>query len=48
MALNWRLDAIDPDAVVTASSGNVLTDLGFVPGDAAVLPARRPGARKVG
>jgi predicted XRE-type DNA-binding protein len=31
---------IDPDALVTASSGNVFTDLGFAPGDAAVLALR--------
>lgn len=31
---------INPDAVVTASSGNVFTDLGFAPGDAAVLALR--------
>jgi predicted XRE-type DNA-binding protein len=30
----------DPDAMVTASSGNVFTDLGFAPGDAAVLALR--------
>jgi predicted XRE-type DNA-binding protein len=30
----------DPDARVTASSGNVFTDLGFAPGEAAVLALR--------
>jgi predicted XRE-type DNA-binding protein len=30
----------DPDGVVTASSGNVFTDLGFAPGEAAVLAMR--------
>jgi predicted XRE-type DNA-binding protein len=30
----------DTDAMVTASSGNVFTDLGFAPGDAAVLALR--------
>ena len=28
---------IDPDSAVTVSSGNVFTDLGFAPGEAAVL-----------
>ncbi len=31
---------IDPDALVTASSGNVFTDLGFAPGEAAVMALR--------
>ncbi|KRH99051.1 helix-turn-helix domain-containing protein [Curvibacter sp. PAE-UM] len=31
---------IDPDAQVTASSGNVFADLGFAPGEAAVLALR--------
>jgi len=31
---------IDADAVVTESSGNVFTDLGFAPGDAAVMALR--------
>jgi predicted XRE-type DNA-binding protein len=30
----------DPDARVTTSSGNVFTDLGFAPGEAAVLALR--------
>jgi predicted XRE-type DNA-binding protein len=30
----------DPDARVSASSGNVFTDLGFAPGEAAVLALR--------
>lgn len=30
----------DVDALVTASSGNVFTDLGFAPGEAAVLALR--------
>lgn len=30
----------DPDARVTASSGNVFADLGFAPGEAAVLALR--------
>ena len=30
----------DPDAVVTGSSGNVFLDLGFAPGEAAVLALR--------
>jgi predicted XRE-type DNA-binding protein len=30
----------DPDAVVTPSSGNVFTDLGFDPGEAAVMGLR--------
>jgi predicted XRE-type DNA-binding protein len=30
----------DPDALVTASSGNVFTDLGFGPGEAAVMALR--------
>ena len=30
----------DPDSVVTASSGNVFLDLGFPPGEAAVLALR--------
>ena len=32
--------AADADAVVTASSGNVFTDLGFGPGEAAVMGLR--------
>lgn len=32
--------AVDPDSVVTASSGNVFTDLGFDPGEAAVMGLR--------
>ena len=31
---------IDPDSAVTESSGNVFTDLGFAPGEAAVLAMR--------
>ncbi|TAG34115.1 MAG: XRE family transcriptional regulator [Polaromonas sp.] len=31
---------IDRDAVVTSSSGNIFTDLGFSPGEAAVLALR--------
>lgn len=31
---------IDPDSLVTASSGNVFADLGFTPGEAAVLALR--------
>ena len=31
---------VDPDAVVTASSGNVFVDLGFAPGEAAVMALR--------
>ena len=31
---------VDPDSVVTASSGNVFTDLGFEPGEAAVMGLR--------
>ena len=31
---------IDPDSAVTVSSGNVFTDLGFAPGEAAVLAMR--------
>jgi predicted XRE-type DNA-binding protein len=31
---------IDPDAVVVASSGNVFIDMGFAPGEAAVLALR--------
>jgi predicted XRE-type DNA-binding protein len=31
---------INPDAVVTTSSGNVFTDLGFAPGEAAVMGLR--------
>jgi predicted XRE-type DNA-binding protein len=31
---------IDPDAVVTHSSGNVFSDLGFDPGEAAVMGLR--------
>ena len=31
---------IDPDSVVTESSGNVFTDRGFPPGEAAVLAMR--------
>lgn len=31
---------IDPDSLVTASSGNVFADLGFAPGEAAVLALR--------
>jgi predicted XRE-type DNA-binding protein len=30
----------DPDARISASSGNVLTDMGFAPGEAAVLALR--------
>lgn len=30
----------DPDARITVSSGNVFTDLGFAPGEAAVLALR--------
>jgi predicted XRE-type DNA-binding protein len=30
----------NPDAAVTTSSGNVFTDLGFAPGEAAVLALR--------
>ena len=32
--------AVDADAMVTASSGNVFTDLGFGPGEAAVMGLR--------
>ena len=32
--------AVDVDAVVTSSSGNVFTDLGFGPGEAAVMGLR--------
>ena len=32
--------AVDVDAVVTSSSGNVFTDLGFGPGEAAVMGMR--------
>lgn len=32
--------AVDPDSVVTASSGNVFTDLGFDAGEAAVMGLR--------
>ncbi len=31
---------VDLDAMVTASSGNVFTDLGFAPGEAAVMAMR--------
>ena len=31
---------VDSDAVVTASSGNVFVDLGFAPGEAAVMALR--------
>jgi predicted XRE-type DNA-binding protein len=31
---------INPDAKITASSGNVFSDLGFAPGEAAVLAMR--------
>lgn len=31
---------VDRDAVVTASGGNVFTDIGFAPGEAAVLALR--------
>ena len=31
---------VDPDSVVTTSSGNVFTDLGFEPGEAAVMGLR--------
>ena len=34
------LPAVDPDSVVTASSGNAFTDLGFEPGEAAVMGLR--------
>lgn len=34
------LPAVDPDSVLTASSGNVFTDLGFDPGEAAVMGLR--------
>ena len=30
----------DPDAVITASSGNIFVDLGFTPDDSAVLALR--------
>ena len=33
-------DAADPNAAVTKSSGNVFTDLGFAPGEAAVMALR--------
>lgn len=36
--MNTKL--IDPDAVVTHSSGNVFSDLGFDPGEAAVMGLR--------
>ena len=32
--------AVDPDSLVTASSGNVFTDIGFDPGEAAVMGLR--------
>ena len=32
--------AVDADAIVTVSSGNVFTDLGFGPGEAAVMALR--------
>jgi predicted XRE-type DNA-binding protein len=32
--------AVDPDALNTPSSGNVFTDMGFAPGEAAVLALR--------
>ena len=35
-----KITLAEPDAVVTASSGNVFTDLGFGPGEAAVLGLR--------
>ena len=35
-----KKNSIDPDAVVTPSSGNVFTDLGFDPGEAAVMGLR--------
>ena len=31
---------VDPDAMVTASVGNVFADLGFAPGEAAVMALR--------
>lgn len=31
---------VDPDSMVTVSSGNVFTDLGFGPGEAAVMGLR--------
>ena len=34
------IEKFDPDSVVTASSGNVFVDLGFPPGEAAVLALR--------
>ena len=35
-----KTQPVDPDAAVTASSGNVFVDLGFAPGEAAVLALR--------
>ena len=35
-----RAKPVDPDAVITASSGNVFVDLGFASGEAAVLALR--------
>ena len=35
-----RAKPVDPDAIITASSGNVFVDLGFAPGEAAVLALR--------
>ena len=35
-----RAKPADPDAIITASSGNVFVDLGFAPGEAAVLALR--------
>ena len=35
-----RAKPVDPDSVVTASSGNVFVDLGFPAGEAAVLALR--------
>ena len=35
-----KVKPADPDAIITASSGNVFVDLGFAPGEAAVLALR--------
>lgn len=35
-----KVTAHDPDAIITESSGNVFTDLGFPPGEAAVMGLR--------
>jgi predicted XRE-type DNA-binding protein len=40
MTISQPTPALDPDAVVTVSSGNVFTDLGLPPGEAAVMGLR--------